>query len=300
VDKGRGVVEGGRSSGVPLLAFDRAARRPAVVLHGDAHLGRPLPEAHAHDFLMLTLVVRGTLRRRIDGRDRTLTDGDVLVLPPGAVVGPTGSADSGDGDRADVWAVLFPADAVDPAGGAPLASWQGHPLLAPFGGTRGAEARRLHVPAADRTAWTALLAELEEELARRDDGFADAARALLTLLLVRVARLGIDGREQVDPLVAQVFAVIEQGFAGELSLRDVAAAVGLSPGHLTTVVGRATGRTVQQWITERRMREARRLLAETTLTVAEIGRRVGYRDPGYFLRRFRAAHGVTPTTWRRG
>ena len=286
---------GGRSSGVPLLAFDRAARRPAVVLHGDGELDRPLPGAHAHDFLMLTLVVRGTLRRRIDGRDWALTDGDVLVLPPGAVVGPVGGA-----DRADAWAVLFPADAVDPAGAAPLASWQGHPLLAPFGGTRGAEARRLHVPVADRPAWTALLAELEEELQRRRDGFADAARALLTLLLVRVARLGIDGREQVDPLVAQVFAVIEQGFAGELSLRSVAAAVGLTPGHLTTVVRRATGRTVQQWITERRMREARRLLAETSLTVAEIAGRVGYRDPGYFLRRFRAAHQISPAAWRRG
>ncbi|WP_181782834.1 helix-turn-helix transcriptional regulator, partial [Pseudonocardia pini] len=130
------------------------------------------------------------------------------------------------------------------------------------------------------------------------EGYADAARALLTLLLVRLGRLGVDGREQVDPLVARVFAVIEDRFADTLSLRDVAAAVGLTPGHLTTVVGRTTGRTVQQWITERRMREARRLLAETTLTVADVAGRVGYRDPGYFLRRFRTAHGVTPTAWR--
>jgi AraC-like DNA-binding protein len=56
---------------------------------------------------------------------------------------------------------------------------------------------------------------------------------------------------------------------------------------------------VQQWITERRMREARRLLADTDLTVAEIARRVGYRDAGYFVRRFRTAHGVPPVAWRR-
>src|SRR5438128_399902 len=82
------------------------------------------------------------------------------------------------------------------------------------------------------------------------------------------------GRER-----AAVFARIEARFHGNISLRDVAAAAGLTPGHLTTVVGRRTGRTVQQWITERRMREARRLLAHTDLTVAEIGTRVGYRDP---------------------
>jgi AraC-like DNA-binding protein len=67
-----------------------------------------------------------------------------------------------------------------------------------------------------------------------------------------------------------------------ISLRDVAAAVNLSAGHLTTVVRRKTGRTVQEWIAERRMAQARRLLVETDLTVAEIGRRVGYADPVYF------------------
>ena len=79
----------------------------------------------------------------------------------------------------------------------------------------------------------------------------------------------------------------------------MASAVGLTPGHVTTVVGRRTGRTVQQWITERRMREARRLLAGSDLTVAEIGRRVGYRETGYFVRRFRAEHGVPPAAWRK-
>jgi AraC-like DNA-binding protein len=56
---------------------------------------------------------------------------------------------------------------------------------------------------------------------------------------------------------------------------------------------------VQQWITERRMREARRLLADTDLTVAEIALRVGYSEAGYFVRRFRLGHGVPPATWRR-
>src|ERR687889_750378 len=69
-------------------------------------------------------------------------------------------------------------------------------------------------------------------------------------------------------------------------------------GHLTTVVRRKTGRTVQQWITERRMQQARVLLAETDLTVAALARRVGYPDVSYFIKRFRADHGMTPAQWR--
>jgi AraC-like DNA-binding protein len=103
----------------------------------------------------------------------------------------------------------------------------------------------------------------------------------------------------VEPLLAAVFDLVEIRYHEPISLRDVADAVGLTTGHLTTVVGRRTGRTVQQWITERRMREARRLLADTDLTIGEIARRVGYRDSGYFVRRFRTAHSGTPLAWHR-
>ena len=137
--------------------------------------------------------------------------------------------------------------------------------------------------------------------ASRLDGYADAARAHLTLLLVHLGRLHWDAPAErgIEPLLAAVFDVIEARSHEPISLRDVADAVGLTTGHLTTVVGRRTGRTVQQWITERRMREARRLLADTDLAVGEIAHRVGYREAGYFVRRFRAAHGVPPAAWRR-
>ena len=74
---------------------------------------------------------------------------------------------------------------------------------------------------------------------------------------------------------------------------------GTLAGHLTTVVRRKTGRTVLEWIGERRMAEARKLLVETDLPVEEVGRRVGYADAHYFVRVFRRGHGATPLGWRR-
>lgn len=78
----------------------------------------------------------------------------------------------------------------------------------------------------------------------------------------------------------------------------MAEAVHLSPGHLTTALRQRTGRTVQDWIAERRMTEARRLLLEKRLDAAEVGRRVGYTDPAYSSRAFRRNHGQTPRAWR--
>jgi AraC-like DNA-binding protein len=78
----------------------------------------------------------------------------------------------------------------------------------------------------------------------------------------------------------------------------VAHEIGMTPGHLTTVVRRRTGRTVQEWIIERRMAEARKLLADTDLPVSEVARRVGISDQGYFSRLFRRTHGSSPRNWR--
>lgn len=142
----------------------------------------------------------------------------------------------------------------------------------------------------------------DAELRARRTGFAEATLAHLTLLLVTVARLSTDVagelRSADEPLLAAVFDVIERRFGDPISLSDVAAEIALTPGHLTTVVRRKTGRTVQQWLTERRMQEARRLLTETDLTVEAISRRVGHPDVSYFIKRFRTEHDATPAQWR--
>ncbi|MDT7580341.1 MAG: AraC family transcriptional regulator, transcriptional activator of pobA [Pseudonocardiales bacterium] len=286
--------DGGR---VRLVDYPRSAGSPTITVR--CHAGLPTaggPGTHAHDFLVLLYVERGGGVLRVDGRDRALHAGDAFVVAPGAVVTP--HAGHGGVD-ALAWVVFFAADAVDPA--VPPVSWRTHLLLSPFGGTRGGGGRRLAVPAEDRATWLAHLGDLDAELRDRDDGYAEAARAHLTLLLVRLARLhrhSADG-PGVAPLVAAVLDIVEARYHEPISLRDVADAVGLTAGHLSTVIGHRTGRTVQQWITERRMREARRLLADTDLTVAEIALRVGYSEAGYFVRRFRLGHGVPPATWRR-
>ena len=78
----------------------------------------------------------------------------------------------------------------------------------------------------------------------------------------------------------------------------MAATVNLSPSYLTTAIRERTGCTVVEWISERRMAEARRLLGETDRSVENIGARIGYDDPTYFACRFRRAHGTTPAIWR--
>lgn len=289
---------------MPVVGFGhRRDVAPVAVAHlpEDHPAGNPPAiGAHAHDFLVLCYAHRAAGTVVIDGRTWQVTDGDLFVIAPGQVVSFTGPHRT---VAEDGWVVWFPADVVRPGKQGVYSSWRSHPLLFPF--ARGIDrAQRLRVPAADRAGWVERFTTLDAELRARRDGFHEAALAHLTLLLVAAARLSTDVADQLraadEPLLAAVFDVIERRYHEPISLADVAAEVALTAGHLTTVVRRKTGRTVQQWLTQRRMRQARLLLTETDLTVAAISRRVGYPDASYFIKRFRADHQVTPAQWRGG
>jgi AraC family transcriptional activator of pobA len=293
------------SKGVPVYGYRRVPGVPPVSVirgrHGtESPAGVVRRHPHAHDFLVIVYVEQDGGSARIDGREWRPAEGDLFVVTPGQVVelDPDGVF-----ARTEGWAVFFPPDVVAPADPGAFLSWRSHPLLYPFVRGVAGGPQRLRVPPEERAAFSERFAALDRELTERRDGCNEAAIAHLTLLLVSISRLATDVSDDLarldEPLLAKVFDVIEEGFRGPLTLASVAARVGLTPGHLTTVVGRKTGRTVQQWITERRMVEARRLLVETDLTVEVVGARVGYHDPGYFARRFRRAHGAAPTEWRR-
>lgn len=293
-----------RGDGPPIYTYQAVPGVPPVstMKLGRAHApgGLPQTHAHAHDFLVLAYFERGGGSLRLGDRQWWVEAGDAYVIAPGEVVG-AGDDVSGLAE-AEGWAVFFLPEVLGSQAPGAFLSWRTHPLLFPF--VRGAAggAQRLTVPPAERPAWSERFVTLDRELQRRQDGYREAVLAHLTLLLVGVSRLAVDVagdlRLNDEPLLAEVFGVIEERYGEPLSLKDVARAVSLTPGHLTTVVRRKTGRTVQQWIVERRMAQARRLLVETDLAVEEVGRRVGYGDPRYFVRHFRRAHGASPRGWR--
>lgn len=101
------------------------------------------------------------------------------------------------------------------------------------------------------------------------------------------------------PNLADVFHFIEAHYNKPLKLDDVAREAGYSPAYLTNLVHKQTGRTVKQWIIERRMLQARKLLQTTTESVYKIAELSGYPDAGYFTSQFRRFHGVSPLIWRK-
>jgi YesN/AraC family two-component response regulator len=101
------------------------------------------------------------------------------------------------------------------------------------------------------------------------------------------------------PKLAKVFCFIDANYHQPINLSDVAQVAGYSPAYLTNLVQSHTGRTIKQWIIERRMAQARSLLMGTANSVRQIAEEAGYTDVGYFVRQFRQVHGMPPQVWRR-
>lgn len=153
-------------------------------------------------------------------------------------------------------------------------------------------------PDAHRT-WSERLARLEEELGEPAPASAQAADALLKLLVIDAARLAWTApHAEPTQIVAEAAAVIDQRFRKPLSLAGVAASLAVSPSHLARLVRRARDRSVGEWIRDRRMEEARHLLRDSDEPVDAIAGKVGYRDVAHFRRHFARDHDTTPARWR--
>ena len=87
---------------------------------------------------------------------------------------------------------------------------------------------------------------------------------------------------------------IESHFAGEMTLEDVAEAVGVSRFHLTRAFGAATGYSIMRYVRGRRLTEAAKALSQGAPDILSVALDAGYGSHEAFTHAFRDEFGVTP------
>ncbi|MFC0865980.1 helix-turn-helix domain-containing protein [Sphaerimonospora cavernae] len=105
-----------------------------------------------------------------------------------------------------------------------------------------------------------------------------------------------------DVITAAVLRVVEsmqENFGEPLTIDDMARTAMFSKFHFSRVFQRVTGLSPGRFLSAVRLREAKRLLTSTTLTVTDISHRVGYSSVGTFSSRFTGSVGLSPSRYRR-
>ena len=141
------------------------------------------------------------------------------------------------------------------------------------------------------------------EFSSQEKARALMLRGLSGVLLAWVARQlaagSISDAKLNDSVMVQRFKVlIEQNFASHWTVSQYAKALSISPTHLSRLTRAANGISALRMIEARLMREARRNLAYTNLSISSIAYTLGFSDPAYFSRVFTKDAGISPKAFR--
>ncbi len=104
--------------------------------------------------------------------------------------------------------------------------------------------------------------------------------------------------KQYSSTVQKTIALIDYDLSSSLSLSSLAQAQNISSGYLATIFKKETGKTVTEFVIDRRMAFAMRLLSTTRLQVQTVALHCGIMDVQYFSKVFKKKTGKTPKEYR--
>lgn len=101
-----------------------------------------------------------------------------------------------------------------------------------------------------------------------------------------------------DAYIHQSMEFLHAHFCEDITVQQLASALGLDRKYLSAIFKEATSLPPQQYLLHYRMNKARELLQAGGLSVGEVARSVGYRDALLFSRMFKKIHGASPRNFQ--
>lgn len=277
-------------------------------LQADIHVcleAEPITKEHAHDFVELGYVLGGTAIHHLPGDvDYPVLPGDVYLIEPGVLHYYS------EVKHLKVCYLLLGLAGLREI----LEHTEGFKELDVLMGrdpTTSEQARSCwyaHLPSEVAEEVETLLDRIGLELETRQPGYRPLFHALLVELFVLLSRMdreeppGTKDQDQADINQTRINTVktfIEEHYASDLKIADIARCASLAPQYLCRVFKKITGISMIEYLTNIRIHQACLLLRETTLPITEVCFRAGFNDLSHFIRTFRKTIGSAPSKYRK-
>jgi AraC-like DNA-binding protein len=244
---------------------------------------------HSHDYLEMMIVTEDGGRHVVDGKSHYLKRGEVYLLGPY-------NAHAGfrhQNKNPKYFNIEFFPETLA-LGSDPLAK-NDNLVLRPF-------YHPLHfapilLSEDDLSSAVGLCQSLFREQKNKSQFFENASRHILSALLHLVARHAPAPKEK-DTVVLKSLQLINEHFQKEIVSEQLAARFGLSSARLAQIFKSATGKTLKETLSARRLIEAKSALLTTSESITEIMLKSGFNDASYFHRTFKKATGISPKVYR--
>jgi len=274
-----------------LIEFVRPDEPQVLVMRSyHTSIGR-----HDHDFYELVYVKEGFCLHDAYGEVTLLMEGDLFILKPGV-------AHRYIGNRVTrIYNCIFSEQALF-GGRGQLAGLPGMERL--FSEDKGERVPLLHLSLGERKRCQRQLELMVEECAEKQSGWHLRLSGLLLCVLVDYARSFSShvgegsGSAAYSGYVTQALSYIDAHFAEpELTVREIAQAVGVSADYLSRQFRQALGIPAQEYLKRYRFARAMALL-QADMPVSQAAKEVGFHSLCHFSREFKKEMGVTPSQYR--
>ena len=114
------------------------------------------------------------------------------------------------------------------------------------------------------------------------------------------ASQGRERENKAKGIIEEAKQKIQEEFGDpDIGLEKIAAEVGLTQTYFSSLFKKETGMSFVEYLTDTRMKEAMRLLKETSEKIYVVAQKVGYLESGYFSHVLKKKYGMSPIQCRR-
>lgn len=118
----------------------------------------------------------------------------------------------------------------------------------------------------------------------------------LMLLYTKLISPSVLKKNKEQNHVREIIDFIHKHYAADPTIQEIVDQVGLSRDYASRLFKEKTGRSIQSFLSDVRITNARRLL-EQGLSVAQVAAACGFNSIPHFSRQFKCVEGVSPATW---
>ena len=100
-------------------------------------------------------------------------------------------------------------------------------------------------------------------------------------------------------MLLPVLRFMHDNFSSDISMTQLSEIIGVTPQHFCRVFRKTMNVRPNEFLTQIRIDESKRLLAERDVSVSDAAERSGFRNVGYFSTEFRKHEGMSPAQYKK-
>ncbi|TBL80656.1 response regulator transcription factor [Paenibacillus thalictri] len=117
--------------------------------------------------------------------------------------------------------------------------------------------------------------------------------------LLDFCRRLLGSQTERSQLIRSIVAYANTYYTEDISVAKVADLFGISPNYLSALFHKETGSRFVEYVSDLRMKEAKRLLMESDLSVHDVTRKVGFYSTSHFSKLFAKHYGISPQEYKK-